>query len=118
MTKLDIVTYILSNPEHSDLSDRLLALYQEDRITSGAYTVYNPFSIYSYRQISALSSKAAASKDYVRYLKRIDSTQYQVWKDMYDQDLRKIRTFITEQEALPFEESQKQQLIANGELSA
>lgn len=118
MTKLDIVHAILTDSRTRDFGDRLWKLYEEDRITSGCYHVYNPYEVYSLRTVSELIDKATKSKDYTRYLKRIDSIQYNVWWKMYNEEMDKIEAFLKEQEALPFEQSQKQQLIANGELSA
>lgn len=118
MTKLNIVHEILTH-NFTSLQKDLDQLLEEGRITSGArYYVYNPFDIYSVKWVSELVSKAAASKDYTRYIKRQTSTQMNVIYRMFTEDLKKITDFIEEQKALPFEQSQKQQLIANGELSA
>lgn len=89
----------------------------QDRITAGArYYIYNPYKFYSLNQIHELIGKAAASKNYTRYLKRIDSIQYSVWLQMFKEDLKKTLDFVEEQENLPFEQSQKQILIQNGEI--
>lgn len=118
MTKLDIVHEILTY-DFTSINQDLNQLFEEGRITSGArYYVYDPYGIYSVKWVSELISKAAASKDYTRYIKRQTSIQMNVIYRMFTEDLKKITDFIEEQKDLPFEQSQKQQLIANGELSA
>lgn len=116
MTKLEIYDYIL----HYDirpLADRLEKLLSEDRITSGAcYYVYNPYEFYSLKQVMELSFKACKSKDYFRYIKRLNSIHYSVLMDMFKKDIAKTEAFLEEQENLPFEKSQKQLLIQKGEL--
>lgn len=116
MTKLDIIKSIL-NYDFVSIQDRLNKLEKEDKITAGAaFWVYSPYEFYSYKTISELISKAAASKDYTRYLKRISSTQYQVWWQMFQEDGAKTKAFIEEQESLPFNQTQKQLLIQAGEI--
>lgn len=118
MTKLDIIQAILSY-DFDTINRRLNKLVQENRITAGAaFYVYNPFENYQYRQCMEIVRKAGNSKNYTRYIKRIDSITYQVMWDFFKDQMDKTEAFLTEQEAIPFEQSQKQQLIANGELSA
>lgn len=116
MTKLDIIHYILSY-DIKPIHERLKKLYEEDRITVGAYFyVYNPFNSYYLKQVSELVGKACKSKDYFRYIKRTDHLTLTLWKRGFDEDLAKALAFLEEQESLPFEQSQKQQLILKGEL--
>lgn len=116
MTKMEIIDYILEY-DFGSLSDRLDKLMKEDRITGGArFYVYDPYSIYSLNQIHDLLGKAANSKNYFRYIKRVDSIQFNVWLKMFNEDVARIVSFLEEQEALPFEQSQKQVLIQKGEL--
>lgn len=118
MTKMEIVNEII-HFDFNSLNQELDRLYKEDRITGGArYYVYNPFDIYSVKWVSELIDRATASKDYTRYIKRQTSTQMNVIYRMFTEDLKKITDFIEEQKVLPFNQSQKQQLIAKGELSA
>lgn len=118
MTKLDIVHEILTH-DFTPIQKDLDQLLEEGRITTGArYYVYNPFDIYSVKWVSELVDKAVRSKDYTRYIKRQTSIQMNVIYQMFTEDLKKITTFIEEQKALPFDQTQKQVLIANGELSA
>lgn len=118
MTKSQIIDYILTY-DLKTLDNEVEILMNEGRITSGArYYIYNPYRIYAKDQILEVVKKAAKSKDYTRYIKRISSTQYNVWLQMFDEDIKKIQDFIAEQTRLPFSRTQKQQLIANGELSA
>lgn len=116
MTKLETVQYILGYDLRS-LADRLEKLLSEDRITSGAcYYVYNPYEFYSLKQILEISSKAHKSKNYFRAIKRTDSITYGVLLRMFKDSIAKTEAFLEEQEALPFEQSQKQVLIQKGEL--
>lgn len=116
MTKLDIINLILK-ADFSDLTSRLKNLMDEDRITTGAgYYVYDPFHFYSYRWVSELLEKASNSKNYFRYIKRISSIEFGIIKKGFEEDMAKTLAFIEEQENLPFEETQKQVLIRNGEL--
>jgi len=116
MTKTQIIDHIL-NFDLKTLDNQLQNLMDEGRITSGArYYVYNPYRIYALNTVGELIGKAAKSKNYTRYIKRIDTVQYSVWLRMFDEEVEKIQAFIREQTTVPFTQSQKQQLIANGEL--
>lgn len=118
MTKHQVIDYVYSF-DLETLDRQLQNLMDEGRITTGArYYVYNPYRIYTLTAINELVGKATKSKDYDRYIRRIKSTQYNVWLRMFDEDVAKIQKFISEQTRLPFAQTQKQQLIANGELSA
>lgn len=116
MTKLEIYDYILHYDIRS-LADRLKKLLSEDRITSGAcYYVYNPYEFYSLKQVMELSSKACKTKNYFRCIKRVDTITFSIWLEDFKKDIAKTEAFLAEQEALPFEQSQKQVLIQKGEL--
>lgn len=116
MTKMEIVQEMLAI-DFSSISDRLDKLMEEGRITSGArYYVYNPYQIYSLTWLQELLDKAGKSKNYIRCIKRTDSITFSIiWKS-FQEDLNKIISFVEEQENLPFEQTQKQILIQNGEL--
>ena len=116
MTKIETINYILDYDIRS-LADRLERLLSEDRITSGAcYYVYNPYEFYSHKEVMDLICRASKSKDYFRYIKRLNSTHYSILLDMFKKDIAKTEAFLEEQENLPFEKSQKQLLIQKGEL--
>lgn len=116
MTKLEIYEYILHYDIRS-LANRLERLLSEDRITSGAcYYVYNPYEFYHLKQVMELSSKACKSKNYFRCIKRVDSITFNIWLRGFKEDIARTEAFLAEQEALPFEQSQKQVLIQKGEL--
>lgn len=109
MTKIEIFSYILSF-DYSSLNTRLDKLLREGRITPGArYYVYNPYGYY-WARVSDIASKASNSKDYFRYIKRIDSTTWRIIYQGFQEDMEKIKAFIEEQEKLPFEKTQKQLL--------
>lgn len=116
MTKLDVIHYIL-NYDIRSLADRLEKLVAENRITSGAaYYVYNPYEFYELKQVLDLTSKASQSKNYSRYLKRKDSIFFSVVLEGFKRNITRTEAFLAEQEALPFEKSQKQVLIQKGEI--
>lgn len=116
MTKLEILDFIFHYDIRS-LADRLENLLAEDRITGGAcYYVYNPYEFYSFKQIMELSSKACKSKNYFRCIKRVDTITFGIWLEDFKKDIARTEAFLAEQEALPFEQSQKQVLIQKGEL--
>lgn len=116
MTKMEIIDYILRY-DFDSIQVRLDKLMEENRITGGArFYVYNPYQIYSFNQVQELLYKASKSKNYFRYIKRVDSIQFNVWLRMFNEDVAKIVNFLEEQEAPPFEQSQKQVLIQKGEL--
>ena len=116
MTKSQIIDLIL-NTDFSDLDSRLDALMEQGRITSGArYHVYNPYQFYGYTQIMEILAKAGKSKDYIRYIKRIDSFTYNYCLKDFQDSMAKALAFVEEQEKLPFEATQKQVLIQKGEL--
>lgn len=116
MTKSQIIDHIL-NTDFSDLDSRLDALMEQGRITGGArYYVYNPYQFYGYTRIMEILDKASHSKDYIRYIKRIDFTTYNIYLQDFQKDMARALAFVEEQEALPFESTQKQLLIQKGEL--
>lgn len=116
MTKMNIFHNILDY-DYKSLADRLDKLVEQDRITTGAaYFVYDPYQWYSHRKASELCSKAAKSTDFTRYLKRLSTTEWSVMWQMFQEDEAKTLAFIQEQEALPFDQTQKQVLIQKGEL--
>lgn len=109
MTKIEIFSYII-HFDYSSLNTRLDQLLKEERITSGArYYVYNPHGYY-WEKVSDIASKASNSKDYFRYIKRIDSTTWKIIYKGFQEDIERIKNFIEEQEKLPFEKTQKQLL--------
>ena len=117
MTKSQIIDHIL-NTDLTDLSNRLDALLEQNRITPGArYYVYNPYQFYGLTQILEILDKASHSKDYIRYIKRIDSITYNIYLQDFQKDMARALAFVEEQEALPFELTQKQVLIQKGELA-
>lgn len=117
MTKSQIIDHIL-NTDLTDLSNRLDALLEQNRITSGArYYVYNPYQFYGLTQIMEILAKAGKAKDYTRYIKRIDSFSYNYYLKDFQDNMAKALAFVEEQEALPFESTQKQVLIQKGELA-
>lgn len=116
MTKQEIIKYILSY-DLDDIDSRLDKLMREEKITGGArYYVYGPYENYGFKTLLEILSKADKSKNYFRYLKRIDRFSYQCLYQNFTQGMEKAMAFIQEQETLPFEKTQKQVLISKGEL--
>ena len=117
MTKSEIITYILSY-NLDDINTRLDRLMNEDRITGGArYYVYSPYENYGHKKLLEILDKAGKSKNYTRYLKRVDSFTYGYLYQEFTKGITRTLAFIEEQESLPFEQTQKQVLIQKGELS-
>lgn len=116
MTKAEIINYILTY-NLDDINNRLDKLMEADRITGGArYYVHCPYENYGHKRLLEILHKAGKSKDYTRYLKRIDSFTYCYLYQDFTKGLAKTLAFIEEQENLPFEQTQKQLLIQKGEL--
>lgn len=116
MTKQEIINYILTY-DLDGINSRLDKLMGEERITGGArYYVYGPYENYGFKTLLEILSKANKSKNYIRYLKRIDHFTYQYLYQNFTQGVEKAMAFIQEQETLPFEKTQKQVLISKGEL--
>ena len=116
MTKQEIIHFILTY-NLDDINSRLDKLMEEKRITGGArYYVYNPYENYGHKSLMELLDKASKSKDYTRYLKRVDSFTYRYLYQEFTDGIEKTLAFIQEQENLPFEETQMQVLIQKGEL--
>lgn len=116
MTKQEIINYIL-NTDFTDIQNRLDALMNQDRITSGArYYVYNPYNFYGFNQIMKILDKASKSRNYSRYLNRVSSIAYNIYLDDFRENMTRTLAFIQEQETLPFVETQKQVLISKGEI--
>lgn len=92
------------------LYDRLDKLVKEGRCTDGCLLTYGSwFTTPWYREISNLrirrSTRRKTSVDMIR-----------MWFELVERDVDRLRKFVEEQEALPFEETQKQVLIRKGEL--
>lgn len=71
---------------------------------------------YTVEKVLELSAKACKSKNYFRCIKRVDSITFNIWLEGFKEDIARTEAFLAEQEALPFEQSQKQVLIQKGEL--
>jgi hypothetical protein len=100
-----------------EISPRLDKLVEDNRITTGAaYTVYDVTQCYGYTKIKEILDKAFKSKDTIRYMKRIKLSSWQYYVNDMQRVYDKVIVFCDEQEALPFEQTQKQVLIAKGEL--
>ena len=120
MTKLEMVRryfdFILGE-ELKSWEDRLDALMNEGRITTGArYYVYNSHRWYGVKMMDEITSRAAKSKNYIAYINNRKKWDYEyAWRDI-QKEFAKMKAFVEEQEALPFENTQKQRLISNDEL--
>lgn len=91
--------------ENDDLSDRIIKLQNQDRVTTGYYMVENEYDSMAYKGFMSLVDKVNKSKtslgDYPVY--RFTSAIEQL-KEFYAQ----LRLKLWEQEILPFEETQMQ----------
>jgi len=120
MTKLEMVrryfNFILGE-ELQSWEDRLDALMNEGRITTGArYYVYNSHRWYGVKMMDEITSRASKAKNYIAYLNNRKKWDYEyAWRDI-QKEFSKMKAFVEEQEALPYEKTQKQRLISNGEL--
>ena len=117
MTKLEMVRryfdFILGE-ELKSWEDRLDALMTEGRITTGArYYVYNSHRWPGVKLMDDITSRASKAKNYIAYLNKWDY-EY-AWEDI-QKEFSKMKAFVEEQEALPYEKTQKQRLISNDEL--
>lgn len=115
MTKLEMVRryfdFILGE-ELKSWEDRLDALMKEGRITTGArYYVYNSHSWYGVKMMDEITSRAAKAKNYIGYINNRKKWDYEyAWEDI-QKEFAKMKAFVEEQEALPYEKTQKQRLI-------
>lgn len=120
MTKLEMVRryfdFILGE-ELKSWEDRLDALMNEGRITTGArYYVYNSHRWAGVKMMDEITSRATKSKNYIGYINNRKKWDYEyAWKDI-QKNYIKMKAFVEEQEALPYEKTQKQRLISNDEL--
>ena len=120
MTKLEMVrryfNFILGE-ELKSWEDRLDALMNEGRITTGArYYVYNSHRWYGVKKMDEITSRAAKAKNYIRYINNRKKWDYEyAWRDI-QKEFEKMKAFVEEQEALPYEKTQKQRLMSNDEL--
>lgn len=92
---------------------KLWDLYQQDRITGGCYYVYNTYDAYEYKESHLLFDRAYRSRTSMEDIKMWDFTHT---LKMLEKHYEKLRAFVEEQESLPFEQTQKQLLIKEGEL--
>ncbi|HHV27923.1 MAG TPA: hypothetical protein GXX63_12120 [Tissierellia bacterium] len=120
MTKLEMVRryfdFILGE-ELQSWEDRLDALMNEGRITTGArYYVYNSHRWHGVKLMDDITSRASKAKNYIVYINNRKKWDYEyAWKDI-QKEFSKMKAFVEEQEALPYEKTQKQRLISNDEL--
>ena len=82
-----------------DLIDRLFNLYENGRITYGCYLVYSIYDNYNYRVLLE------------KPLNKITKMEMLICIEVLKKDIERARKFVEEQENLPFEETQKQQLL-------
>lgn len=112
MNKLDRFFEMTSDYNFTNLVDRLIALVEQNRITTGCLLLYNPNNFYPVVWGDKLHSKAAKAKNSVNYLNdhitnaELDRMEANL-KELWDEAI----VFVTEQETLPFEDTQKQQLL-------
>jgi len=121
MTKMQIIrTYYFdftNTDEFKDFDQRIDVLMEQDRITTGArYYIHDFYKWYGARMLSDITSKAVQSKNYNRYIKRVSLWDYTYYMNDIIKSFEEMKAFVIEQENLPFEETQKQVLIAKGEL--
>lgn len=120
MTKLEMVRryfdFILGE-ELKSWEDRLDTLMNEGRITTGArYYVYNSHRWPGVKMMDEITSRAAKAKNYIGYINNRKKWDYEyAWEDI-QKEFSKMKAFVEEQEALPYEKTQKQRLISNDEL--
>ncbi|HUM44983.1 MAG TPA: hypothetical protein PKI14_18710 [Fervidobacterium sp.] len=120
MTKLEMVSryfdFILGE-ELKSWEDRLDALMKEGRITTEArYYVYNSHSWYGVKLMHDIIIRASKAKCYSTYINNRKKLDYEyAWADI-QKEFAKMKAFVEEQEALPYEKTQKQRLISNDEL--
>lgn len=120
MTKLEMVRryfdFILGE-ELKSWEDRLDTLMNEGRITAGArYYVYNSHRWPGVKMMDDITSRASKAKNYITYLNNRKKWDYEyAWEDI-QKEFSKMKAFVEEQEALPYEKTQKQRLISNDEL--
>jgi len=94
--------------ESFELNKRLMELCKQEKVTSGCLLAYDPHRALWYEELSNLYTRSRRRKA------RLISIQSSY--DLFVQDVNRLREFVEEQEALPFEESQKQVLIREGKL--
>lgn len=82
-----------------DLIDRLFNLYENGRITYGCYLVYSIYDNYSYRELLE------------KPLNKLTKQLMEIHINELAKHIEKVKSFVEEQENLPFEETQKQQLL-------
>ncbi len=119
MTKNQIIDlYFEIMKDYTPWADRLIELVSQDRITSGALYIYDAYQSYGRQKISEMFNKAGKAKSFSQYIgcntTKFDWT-YSILK--LQDDIAKTKLFIETQEQLPFEQTQKQLLIANGEIN-
>ena len=63
-----------------------------------------------------ITSRASKAKNYIAYINNRKKWDYEyAWEDI-QKEFSKMKAFVEEQEALPYEKTQKQRLISNDEL--
>lgn len=118
MTKFDMI-HSFMQMDLKPINDRITALCKADRITVGAaFYVYSPYEFYSYKKLSEIITRALKAKDYTQYINcNVSKRDIQYYYNDFLAELEKAEKFVEEQEALPFEQTQKQLLVQKGELS-
>ncbi len=119
MTKKQIMNeYIELMEAYAPYADRLRELWVQDRITYGALINYDAYDSYGRKNISDMISKASAAKKFSQYI-NCSTTKFDWTYNIKQLDFAVSRTisFVETQESLEFEQTQKQLLIANGEIT-
>lgn len=122
MTKMQMIDKyfeLMQSTETKSTGELLDKLYfEDDKITSGCHYLYSTYDNPNYQWFSTLLSNAADSKGFIRYIKR-----HSVWEINYHlqkliADIEKATQFAKEQDATPFDQSQKQLAIQNGTIKS
>lgn len=121
MTKIQMIDEfftITKSDRVKDLEARLEKLYDEKRITAGAWIyIYTESKSFGHQKMMEILDRASKAKSYLGYLDTSVTVRDIEWNlNRYKQDLDRTEAFVTEQESLPFEQTQYQVLDAKGEL--
>lgn len=107
MTKYQMIRKfydIVCRSEVKDYSKRLIELSDKNRITTGAYFVWNHYDNYHYQKLSGLKIDRTKKWDINYHLEN------------FIKDMEKTKKFIEYNETCNFEDSQMQVLIKEGKI--
>ena len=81
--------------------ERITSLEEQGYLTYGAaFIVYNPYEIYSYKQVGEILDKATKAKSYMKYIRRVSIPAWRSLINGIEEELNTILKVASDMERL------------------